>query len=234
MKIIGFIGGLSWGSTQHYYQIMNEYVYAKLGRLNSIEAVIYSINMERINSQGLEEVIRILVQIAKKLEAAGADFFLIACNTIHKVAPEVEAQVGIPLLHIIDPTAHAIKTAGFKKVGLLGTKFTLEDGFYTERLKQKHQLDVVVPEKDERIAIQTIISEELLVGKINPASRKKLLHIINHLATRGAEAIILGCTELSLLIKPQNTPARLFDTTELHAKAAVDLALAHPQIPCAR
>lgn len=229
MRKIGILGGMSWESTHYYYKVMNEYVYKKLGGLNSIEAVIYSINFARmeaaLNRNDWDEIGKMTVEMARIVEKAGADFLIMTSNAIHKVAAEVEAAIDIPLLHIVEPTAHAIQKAGVKKVGLLGTKVTMGEPFYLGRLQKKHEIEVLVPDMADQEKINTIIFEELVQGKVREASKKEYLKIIDKLSQRGAEGIILGCTEINLLIRQKDTPTLLFDTTELHALAAVDLAL---------
>lgn len=229
MKTIGLIGGMSWESTHHYYQLMNQYMHSRLGNHNSIEAIIYSVNFERILTlvhQGEWQTIgQEIARLAKKLETAGADFLILTANAIHKVFPQVEAAVSIPMIHIADPTAEPILKAGIKKVGLLGTKVTMEEEFYKNRLFNKYGIEVIVPESHDRDTLHSIIFDELTIGKISDSSRKKLVALIEKLWNRGARGIILGCTELTLLISQKDTQVPLFDTTALHAKAAVDWAL---------
>src|SRR3989339_1153847 len=229
MKVLGIIGGLSWESTQHYYQIMNRDIQEKLGRSNSIEAIIYSINFERIKASldknDWGHIAKDVIEIAKKIESAGASFLIMTSNAVHKVADEIAAQISIPLLHIVDPTAQAIKQAKITKVGLIGTSITMEETFYKDRLKNTHGIEVVIPEKSDRDCIQKIIFEELTVGKLISTSRVALYTIISKLAKSVAEAVILGCTELTLIVEQKGTSVTLFDTTELHAKAAVNTLL---------
>jgi aspartate racemase len=228
MKTIGIIGGMSWESTQHYYQLMNRDVQAKLGGHHSMEALIYSVNFERIlafvHRNQWDMVEKAMVQIAKKLETAGADFLIFTANAIHKVFLQVEAAVAIPILHIADPTAEAIQKAGIQTVGLLGTKVTMEEPFYKERLLDRYGIEAIVPEDSDRESLHKIIFEELTVGKILNSSRSKLMTLIEKLSNQGARGIILGCTELTLLIRQEDTQIPLFDTTALHANAAVNLA----------
>jgi aspartate racemase len=228
MKTIGLIGGISWESTQHYYQLMNRYIHAKLGGHNSIEAIIYSVNFERIlvmiHQDRWDLVEKEIILLAQKLETAGADFLILTSNAIHKVFSQVEEAVSIPMLHIADPTAEAIQKAGIKTVGLLGTKVTMEEPFYKDRLLERYDIKTVVPEEADRASLHKIIFEELTVGKILDKSRSKLLTLIDKLSQKGADGIILGCTELTLLISQKDTPVTLFDTTALHANAVVDLA----------
>jgi aspartate racemase len=223
--MIGLIGGMSWESTVEYYRIMNEIVKERLGGWNSAEVLLYSVNFEEIVSlQKAGEWDRlgeILGDIAVKLENAGAKAVLICTNTMHKVADAVEKRIGIPLINIIDVTAEALKGDGVKKAGLLGTKFTMEDGFYQERMK-KHGIEVIVPEKEEdRNAIHSIIFDELCLGIIREESERRLRKIVDELKERGAEGIILGCTELPLILRDEE----FYNTTKLHAEAAVQLLL---------
>lgn len=225
MKTVGLIGGMSWESTRVYYQLMNEHVYAQFGGHNSIEAIMYSVNFERIlkfvHRDEWEAVGNEIASLAKKLEIAGAHFLLLTSNAIHRVLPQVQAAIQIPILHIADPTAKAIQKAGIKKVGLLGTKVSMEERFYKDRLSNLHGIEVVVPQKEDREWLQKIIFEELTVGEICSNSKGMLLRLIQKL---GTQAVILGCTELTLLVNQKDTPIPLFDTTALHAKEAVELA----------
>lgn len=229
MKTIGMIGGMSWESTHFYYKWMNEYVHAKLGGYNSIEAILYSINfalvMEHVERGDWVKVGQMIGNLAAIVEQAGAEVLILTSNAIHLIAAEVEAAIHIPLIHIADPTGGMIRHVGMSKVGLLGTKITMEKPFYQERLKKKFGIDSLVPESAERDEIHKIIFEELVHGTIIQSSKRKLLQVIDGLVRKGAEGIILGCTELNLLIQQKDTQTRLFDTTALHAKAAVDFAL---------
>lgn len=229
MKTIGMIGGMSWESTQHYYQIMNQYVHTRLGGHHSIESIIYSVNFERVLRLCRQEewgaVAEIVADLAGKLETAGADFLIMTANTIHKIFSEVERAISIPIIHIVDPTGEAIQKSRIRKVGLLGTKTTMEEDFYKDRLTDRYHLEVVVPEKNERELLQKIIFDELVLGQMREDSRKKLIEMIKGLSEKGATGVILGCTELTLLIGQKDTKMQLFDTTDLHAKAAVDIAL---------
>ncbi|GGK05040.1 aspartate/glutamate racemase family protein [Pseudomonas matsuisoli] len=229
MNTIGLIGGMSWESTVPYYRHINEAVKAALGGLHSARIVLYSVDfhdIERLQHAGdWEGAGRELAQAAVALEAAGADFLVLCTNTMHKVAPAIEAAVTLPLLHIADPTALAIKQAGHSVVGLLGTRFTMEQAFYRERLETHHDLRVLTPEEADRALIHRVIYEELCVGEIRDASRAEYLRIIRALHAGGAEAIILGCTEISLLVGPQDSPVPVFDTTFIHAQAAAEQAL---------
>lgn len=229
MKKIGIIGGMSWESTQHYYKIMNEKVAKLLGGHASIEAILYSINFERLLRfvilKDWKEVARIILEIAQILERAGADFILLTANAIHKVFPEIETKLQIPILHIADPTGEAIVKKKMKKVGLLGTQITMEDPFYQHRLNQKFGLECMIPEKSDRKHLHKIIFEELTIGKIVPSSKNKLLSMIDAMRHSGAEGVILGCTELTLILHQNDTNVTLFDTTQLHADAAVSRSI---------
>ena len=229
MKTIGLIGGMSWESTASYYSHINEVVKSRLGGLHSAHLVLYSVDfhdIERLQHAGdWEAAGAMLAGAARSLETAGADFLVLCTNTMHKVAPAIEDAVGIPLLHIADPTATAIQRAGHRAVGLLGTRFTMEEAFYCDRLRSRHGLHVVLPDADEREVIHRIIYDELCVGTVREESRSLYLDIMRRLAARGAQAIILGCTEISLLVKQSDCDIPLFDTTALHASAAADEAL---------
>ncbi len=228
MRKIGLIGGMSWESTVEYYKIMNQAVMEELGGHHSAEIIMYSVDFQPMHELQFEnrweEMGRILTDIAKTLEKAGADFLVIATNTMHKLAPEVERNVKIPLLHIADATAEKIKEKGVKRVGLLGTKFTMEMDFYRERLT-RHGIETLVPPPREREYINRVIYEELVKGIIREESRRNFLKIIDSLVVRGAEGVILGCTEIPLLIKQEHVKIPLFNTTEIHARAAVKFAL---------
>ncbi|GGX44731.1 aspartate/glutamate racemase family protein [Undibacterium squillarum] len=229
MKTIGLIGGMSWESTQTYYRLINIAIREKLGGLHSARLVLYSVDfhdIEVLQRQGDWQAAGVLLaQAAQSLQAAGADMVVICTNTMHKVAEQVQAAVSIPLLHIADPTAQAIRAAGFQRVALLGTRFTMEQDFYRARLEQQHGLQVIVPEQNERDVVHRIIYEELCLGQIKPESKTAYLNIIRQLQTRGAQAVILGCTEISLLVQQTDLDLPLFDTTALHATAAADAAL---------
>ncbi|MDR3682860.1 MAG: aspartate/glutamate racemase family protein [Geothrix sp.] len=230
MKTLGLIGGMSWESTVPYYRLINEAVKARLGGLHSAKIILYSVDfhdIERLQRAGdWEAAGAVLAGAARALEGAGADLLVLCTNTMHKVADRIEAAVRIPLLHIADPTAVAIKQAGHATVGLLGTRFTMEQAFYRERLRERHGLQVMVPDAEDRAAIHRIIFEELCLGTVLPESRRACRSILERLADQGAEAIILGCTEISLLVGPQDSKVPLFDTTALHAQAAAEAALA--------
>jgi aspartate racemase len=228
MKTIGLIGGMSWESTAEYYRIINEAVKKKLGGLHSAKIVMYSLDFEEIEQLqiqgGWDEATDSMVDAAKRVEKAGADFVLICTNTMHKMAQEVEASINIPLLHIADVTAEKIVSSGLKKVGLLGSTYTMEEDFYKGRLIDKYGLGVVVPDEADRQTVNNIIFEELCVGKITSSSREQVKTIIQKLIDQSAQGIILGCTELPSLIKQKDCAVPLFDTTAIHAQAAVDYA----------
>lgn len=229
MNNIGLIGGMSWESSIEYYRIINQQVREELGGVHSARSVMVSVDfgeIERLQTEGnWQEAARIMVQCAKVLEGAGADFILICTNTMHLMADEVQAAVEIPLLHIADATARAIQKAGLKSVGLLGTRFTMEKDFYRERLETTHGLRVITPDDEGREQVHRIIFDELVQGKINKESRDQYLEVIQNLIEDGAEGIVLGCTEIGLLVKQEDVTLPVFDTLEIHAQAAVDVAL---------
>jgi len=228
MKTIGLIGGTTWLSTIEYYRIINETVKEKLGRSHSARCILYSINFEEtvLQNQGRWDVIsKSFIDITKKLENAGADFLIICANTMHKIADDIENNANIPIIHIADVTAEKIIERGLSKVGLLGTSYTMEEDFYKERLKEKFNIETIIPEKNERDLINKIILNELTQGKIIQSSKQRYLEIIENLIDKKAEGIILGCTEIPLLIKKDDVDIPIFDTTEIHAKAAVEYAL---------
>ena len=230
VKTIGLIGGMSWESTISYYRQINETVKEHLGGLHSAKLLLYSVDfhdVERLQHAGNWTAAgELLAAAARSLEAAGADFLVLCTNTMHKVAPAIETAVGIPLLHIVDPTAAAIRQAGFATVGLLGTRFTMEQEFYRDRLRDLHGLEVLVPQAADREVVHGVIFDELCLGKVTSESRAEYRRIMAELANRGAEAIILGCTEMSLLVDHRDSPVPLFDTTALHARKAAEWALA--------
>jgi aspartate racemase len=229
MKTIGLIGGMSWESTVPYYRLINEAVRERLGGLHSAKVVLYSVDfhdIEQLMQRGEWEAVAVaLAKAAALLESAGADFLVLCTNTMHKVAGAIEAAVGIPFLHIIDPTADAIRQAGLKTVGLLGTRFTMEQPFYRDRLQERHGLKVLIPDSEERAMVHRVIFDELCQGKVVDASRRDYAKVIERLVAQGAEAVILGCTEISLLIGRQECAVPLFDTTSLHARRAAEWAL---------
>jgi aspartate racemase len=229
MKTIGLIGGMSWESSAEYYRIVNETVKDRLGGLHSAQCLMYSVDfaeIERLQHEARwDEAGQIMAQAAQHLERGSADFVVLCTNTMHKLANYIEQAVRIPLLHITDPTAEAIQAAGIKRIGLLGTGFTMEQEFYRGRLTEKYGLDVLIPDADERAIIHRVIYEELVLGIVKDESRDAYKRVINHLVERGAEGIILGCTEIMLLISADDCPVPSFDTTTLHAVAAADHAL---------
>lgn len=229
MKTIGMLGGMSWESTVPYYRLINQRVQERLGGLHSARLLLYSVDfheIEQLQRGGeWERAGTLLADGARRLQSAGADFLVICTNTMHKVAPAVEAAIALPLLHIADPTASAVAAAGVRRVGLLGTRFTMEEEFYRERLQRRHGLEVLVPESEDRLEVHRIIYEELCRGIVDDRSRHLYRDIIGRLVARGAEAVILGCTEISLLVGTDDSPVPLFDTTALHARAAADHAL---------
>ena len=230
MKTIGLIGGMSWESSAHYYRIVNQAVRARRGGMHSARSLMLSVDFAEIAAMQREgdwaALTEAMIAAARQLERGGADVVLICTNTMHRMADEVAAGVAIPLLHIVDPTAAAIRAAGHRRVGLLGTAFTMEQDFYKGRLADRFGLDVIVPDDADRAAVHAIIYAELVAGRVLAASRDVYRGVIARLIERGAEAIILGCTEIMLLVKPEDSAVPLFDTTELHALAAVDHALA--------
>ena len=229
MKVIGLIGGMSWESTVPYYRQINETIKERLGGLHSAKIILYSVDfheIERLQHAGdWDAAGQMLGDAARALESAGADFLVLCTNTMHKVASAIESAVQIPLFHIADPTANEIKQTGFTKVGLLGTRFTMEQAFYKDRLRERHGLDVLVPTQEDRDVVHRIIYEELCLGKVLPESRAEFRRIISDLVAQGADAIILGCTEISLLVEPQDAVVPLFDTTSIHARQAAEWAL---------
>ncbi|MHA2852038.1 aspartate/glutamate racemase family protein [Vibrio harveyi] len=229
MKTIGLIGGMSWESTANYYQIINREVKARLGGLHSGKVCLYSVDfaeIETLQHQGRwDDTAIILAQAAKSVEAGGADFILICTNTMHKVADQIQQAVNVPLVHIADATAEQLVVDGIKKVGLLGTRFTMEQDFYKQRLIDKFGVDVVVPSSDDQAIVHDVIYNELCKGEVHDDSRQHYLTIIEKLVEQGAEAVILGCTEIAMLVESQHTDVKLYDTTEIHAKAAVEKAL---------
>ena len=229
MKTIGMIGGMSWESSIEYYRIINESVRAKIGGLHSAKSVMYSVDfaeIEALQHQGKwDEATALMIDAAQHVEDGGADFVLICTNTMHKMADDVEKHIQIPLLHIADATAEEIKARGLRKVGLLGTKFTMEEDFYRGRLIEKHGLEVLIPTEEEREIVHRVIYDELCMGDIKQSSKKQYIRIMDHLVREGAEGIILACTEIGLWVRDEDSRVPLFDTTEIHAVAAVEYAL---------
>ncbi len=229
MKTIGLLGGMSWQSTVSYYQIINRAVAERLGGLHSAKIILYSIDFEELerfqHANQWAEAGSLLADAAVVLQDAGADFLVLCTNTMHRVAPDIEARIRIPLLHIADPTGQALHVSGCSTVGLLGTRFTMEQDFYRDRLESAFGLTVHVPEAASRKLVHEVIYTELCRGIISESSRTGFKRVVSELVNEGAEAIILGCTELSLLLRSEDVSVPLFDTTLLHAKAAVSFAL---------
>jgi aspartate racemase len=238
MRTIGLLGGMSWESTVPYYRHINEAVRQRLGGLHSAELILYSVDFQVIEELQREgswaEAGRLLASAAVHLERAGAACIVLCTNTMHLIAPQIEAAVSIPLLHIGDATAAAIKRAGVATVGLLGTRFTMEQDFYVGRLRERHGINVIVPDAPDRAEVHRIVYEELCRGRILDESRAAFLRAIGRLVANGAQGVVLGCTEISLLVKPADLPVRAFDTTELHARFAVDFALSGSPEPGAK
>ena len=229
MKTIGMIGGMSWESSIEYYRIINQTTRETLGGLHSAKSIMYSVEFAEIeelqHQNRWQETSRILIGAARNLKKAGADFIIICTNTMHKVYDDVQNNIQIPMLHIADATAEEIQARGITKIGLLGTRFTMEEDFYKGRLTEKYGLKVIIPSPAEMEEVHRVIYEELCAGKILESSKDKYSDIITGLVNEGVEGIILGCTEIGLLIKSQDSPVPLFDTTEIHANAAVRFAL---------
>jgi aspartate racemase len=231
MKTIGMLGGMSWESTMSYYKIINEEVKSQLGGLHSAKICLYSVDFDEIeklqHKNKWNKTAQILTNAAKAIEAGGADFLIICTNTMHKVTQEIAAQLSIPIFHIADATAAKLVNDGITKVGLIGTRFTMEQEFYKSRLTDKFAINVIVPDSDEQAIIHDVIYKQLCRGIIDEKSRNQYLRIIDNLYAQGAEAVILGCTEIALLIKQEDTKVPLYDTTEIHALQAVQLAISN-------
>lgn len=229
MKTIGLLGGMSWESTELYYRWINEGIKKRLGQLHSAKIALVSVDFQEIetlqHAGDWEAAGKLLAKAGRQIEAAGADYLLICTNTMHKVAPQIEAAIDIPILHLADATAERVKRAGMRTIGLLGTNFTMEQEFYRGRLEKGHQLEVLIPPPEDRAIVHKIIYEELVLGTIKEESRAQYLRIMRDLRARGAEGIIEGCTEIVLLVQQQHTEIPLFDTTAIHAEAAVEMAL---------
>ncbi len=229
MKTIGLLGGMSWESTVGYYRDINEGVKKALGGLHSAKIAMYSVDfepIEKLQHEGdWEATATILAEAAQNIQSAGADFLLICTNTMHKVAPQIEKSIEIPLLHIADATAQALVQEGIKTVGLLGTAFTMEQDFYKGRLSEKYGLNVQIPDKEDRKFVHETIYRELCLGEMRANARTEFLRIIDALANQGAEGVILGCTEIGMLVNQRDTNVRLFDTTAIHAAKAVEYAI---------
>jgi len=232
-KTIGLLGGMSWESSSEYYRLINEGVRAKLGGLHSARSLLYSVDFAEVETMQRtsqwEAAAEVLIDGGQRLARGGADFVVLCTNTMHKLAERLEAALPIPLVHIAEPTATAIRAQNLRRVGLLGTRFTMEEAFYTGRLMLRHGLDIVVPEAEGREMVHNIIYQELCLGQARPKSRAAVAELIRTMTTdKQIEGLILGCTELGLLIGASDSPVPLFDTTRLHAQAAVELAFAPP------
>lgn len=230
MKTIGLLGGMSWESSVEYYRIVNREVARRLGGLHSARCVLLSVDfapIEELQRAGdWEEAGRLLGEDARRLQTAGAELLLLCSNTMHRVAEAVQAAVDVPLLHLADATGERVRAAGLGTVGLLGTRFTMEEDFYRGRLERRHGLRVLVPGRADRELVHRVIYEELVLGRVEEVSRREYRRIVEELAERGAEGVILGCTEIPLLLRDDDGPVPLFDTTRIHAEEAVRLALA--------
>lgn len=228
MKVIGLLGGLSWESSAEYYKFINELTRKKLGGLHSAKSLMYTFDFQEIeelqHSGDWDQATKLMIEAAKNLEAGKADFLLICSNTMHKMAEDIEKNVSIPLLHIADATAQEITAKNIKKIGLLGTSFTMQEDFYKGRLTKKYGLEVLVPDENDRKIVDNVIYKELCVGEIKQSSKQEYIRIMKDLVTKGCEGIILGCTEIGLLVKQEDSSVPLFDTTAIHAHAAVDYA----------
>ena len=230
MKTIGLIGGMSWESSLEYYRLINEEVKNRLGGFHSAKCILYSVDFAEIGEMQMAgrwaEQAQIMVSAGQSLQRAGADFLVLCTNTMHKLADELQAGVQVPLLHIADATARQVQAAGIHTIGLLGTRFTMEQDFYRGRLEEKFGLKVLTPPAPEREIVHNVIYNELCLGLVKPESRRAYARIIADLLQAGAQGVILGCTEIELLVRPEDSPAPLFPTTRIHALAAVDFALA--------
>jgi aspartate racemase len=230
MKTIGLLGGMSWESTVPYYRLINQETGKRLGGLHSAPIVLFSVDFQPIETLQHDgrwrEAGSLLADAAAKLELAGAELLILCTNTMHKVASQIEEGLSIPLLHIADATAQVIKRQELRKVGLLGTRFTMVEDFYCQRLENRHGLEVLIPDSDDRELVHRVIYDELCHGEIHRQSRREYARILENLVAAGAQGVILGCTEISLLVQPEDSAVPLFDTTRIHALAAVDLALA--------
>lgn len=230
MKTIGMIGGMSWESSIEYYRIVNQAIREKLGGLHSAQSIMYSVEFAEIemlqHQNRWDELAKIMIEAARGLERGGADFVIICTNTMHKLYDMVQTAIMIPMLNIADATAEEIKTKGIDRIALLGTRFTMEEDFYKGRLVEKYGLEVRIPSSAQREAVHRVIYDELCAGIIKPDSKQKYADIIQDLVAKGTGGVILGCTEIGLLVKQEDSPVPLFDTTEIHARAAVDYALA--------
>ena len=232
MKTIGILGGMSWESTLIYYRLINQDVRARLGGLRSAPIVLNSLDFAEVEplqvSGDWPALTQVLIDAARRVEQAGAEGLVIASNTMHKAADDIAEAIDIPLIHVVDVTAAALEPEGVERVGLLGTRFTMEDGFWRDRLKSRFGIETIVPEPDQMTTINRVIFEELCHGVVRDDSRRRYLQVIASLSQRGAHAVILGCTEIGMLVGPDDIPVPLYDTTELHAAAAVDFAIGEP------
>jgi aspartate racemase len=230
MKTIGMIGGMSWESSIEYYRIINQTVREKLGGLHSAKSIMVSVEFAEIEAlqhqNRWDELASIMIEAARSLERGGAEFVIICTNTMHKLYDEVQNKIKIPMLNIADATAEKIKADGINKIALLGTRFTMEEDFYKGRLVDKYGLDVIIPSPEQMEIVHRVIYDELCAGIIKTDSKQRYAEIIQDLVAEGAEGVILGCTEIGLLVKQADSPVPLYDTTEIHARAAVDCALA--------
>ncbi|MDP4489432.1 aspartate/glutamate racemase family protein [Pseudoalteromonas piscicida] len=229
MKQLGLIGGMSWESTQNYYQLINQTVKAKLGGLHSAKLCLYSVDfaeIAKLQAAGdWQKMTTILAGAATSLKLAGSDAIVICTNTMHKISDEISAASGLPVLHIADATAKRLKDDGVKRIALLGTRFTMQQDFYKARLQDLHGIEVITPDGDQQALVHDIIYDELCCGEVNASSRQTYLDIIDVLYQQGAEGVILGCTEIGLLVQQVHTQVPLYDTTKLHAEAAVEWSL---------
>ena len=229
MKTIGLLGGMSWESTASYYSAINEGIGEAFGGLHSAKIALYSVDFEEIadfqNSGDWAAAGRVLIPAARSIESMGADVLLLCTNTMHKIAGEIESAISIPLLHIADATATRLERDGVRRVGLVGTRFTMEESFYRDRITKRHDIDILIPPSGDRLKINNIIYQELCLGTIRQESRERYLNTFYSLRERGAEAIILGCTEISLLVQQEHCTIPLYDTAAIHATRAVEYAL---------
>ena len=232
MRTIGLLGGMSWESTVPYYREINQFVAERLGGFHSARIAMWSVDFHRLEALASagewEEIGRILADRARRLEKAGADFIVLCTNTMHKVAPDIESAVDIPLLHIADAIGEAARESGIRTVGLLGTRFTMAEPFYRERLAMRHGLEVLIPTEEQREVVDRVIFDELVKGELSDASRAAYVGIIDDLVARGAEGVILGCTEIGLLVGSDDASVPLLDSAAIHARRAAELALAPP------
>jgi aspartate racemase len=230
MKTMGLLGGMSWQSTNTYYSLLNQGIAAALGGLHSARLMLYSVDFDEIeklqHAGKWEQMGELLAAGAQRVEAGGADFLMICTNTMHKVAPQVEAAITIPLLHLADATGQRLQDAGVTRAGLLGTRFTMEQDFYKQRIIDNFGIDVIVPEAGDIEIIHKVIYDELCLGIVRDESRATYLAVIDRLRANGAQAVILGCTEIAMLVKQEHTTMRLYDTTTIHCEEAVKLAIA--------